>query len=118
MKAAAVPHSFEGGSPVSLYWLRQCEGFNVRSGRRRGRVEDVVLDADHVHATSVVVHYGALRKKVVPVEAVETVAVAQRFGRAEVDAGVGHGQTSRSGVDPHPAPPRDPLPGALHVVDA
>src|SRR5262245_53976662 len=80
MKAAAVPApSFAGQSPVSAYWLRQCEGFSVRSGWRRGRVVDVVFGPDHRYATFVVVRLGLFRSSVVPVEAVEAVIPATQL---------------------------------------
>jgi hypothetical protein len=77
--AVTSGRSFDGQSPVSAYWLQRCEGFAVCSGRRRGNVEGVTIDAEAMRAASVVVRYGAFRTRVVPVEAVDAVVPADRL---------------------------------------
>jgi len=70
--------SFDGSSRVSAYWLANCEGFRVRSGRRRGVVLDVALDAPTGRPEYLVVRYG-LARKVVEVAEVETVVPAEEL---------------------------------------
>jgi hypothetical protein len=64
---------------VSEYWLARCEGFHVRSGRRRGVVEDVAFEAEPHRTAYIVVRYGLFRRSLVPPEAVETVTPADKL---------------------------------------
>src|SRR4029079_19242341 len=69
--------TFDRNSPVTAYWLTRCEGFRVRSPRRRGVVEDVALDPATWHASFLVVRYRGLgRRRVVPAERVDSVGPA------------------------------------------
>jgi len=78
--------SFDGSSRVSTYWLANCEGFRVRSRRRRGRVVDVVVDASTGRPEFLVVRFGLLRRRVavgdvgtvVPAEALLVVTPRER----------------------------------------
>lgn len=65
MRLDVVPaRSFDGSSRVSTYWLANCEGFRVRSRRRRGHVVDVVVDAATGRPESLVVRFGLFRRRV------------------------------------------------------
>jgi hypothetical protein len=70
--------SFDGSSRVSTYWLANCEGFRVRSGRRRGVVVAVPLEAPTSGPVYLVVRYG-LTRKVVEVGEVESVVPAEEL---------------------------------------
>ena len=87
MRLDVVPaRSFDGSSRVSTYWLANCEGFRVRSRRRRGRVVDVVVDASTGRPESLVVRFGVVRRRVavgavgtvVPADAVLVLAPRER----------------------------------------
>jgi hypothetical protein len=71
--------TFDKDSGVTAYWLTRCEGFRVRSGRRRGTVESVVLDPRTWHAAYLVVRYrGFGRRRVVLAGAVDAVVPAEQ----------------------------------------
>jgi hypothetical protein len=70
--------SFDRSSPVHAYWLARCEGFEVRSGKEYGVVEDVALDSTN-QALYLVVRFGLGRRREVPPSAVETVVPAEEL---------------------------------------
>jgi hypothetical protein len=70
--------SFDRSSPVHAYWLARCEGFEVRSGKESGVVEDVALDSTN-HALYLVVRFGVARRREVPPSAVESVVPAEEL---------------------------------------
>src|SRR5262249_43493370 len=86
-KAATLSRRFGRPSPVRVYWLARCEGFQLRCGdRTRGVVKRVLLDASNTEAKALVVRVGRVvpRSVVVPAEEVEAVAPFE-----EVLVGVG-----------------------------
>jgi hypothetical protein len=73
----AGTRSFGRRSPVRVYWLARCEGFELkcRDGTH-GVVEEVVLDPSNTEAEALVVRVGRVlhRSVVVPAERVDAVA--------------------------------------------
>jgi hypothetical protein len=91
--------SFGRASPVREYWLAHCQGFRLRTGRRRtGVVEAVGYDGSLFQPEVLAVRVGLRRKvRLIPAEAVEEVVPAERLlvvgdGAAE-SAEVGRGPT-------------------------
>jgi hypothetical protein len=71
---------FDRDSAVTAHWLTRCEGFRVRSRRRRGVVENVVLDPRNWHAEYLVVRYRGLgRRRIVPAGAVDAIVPAEHL---------------------------------------
>jgi hypothetical protein len=68
---------FDGSGPVARYWLANCEGFAVRGGAR-GKVEELIRDADPHVTTRFVVRSFPRRRKIVSAGAVEAVVPAKR----------------------------------------
>jgi hypothetical protein len=80
MRSALIPaRSFDKESPVTAYWLTRCEGFRVRAGTRRGRVEDVAIDPARGRAAYLVVRSGLRRREVVPTDLVHAVVPAEEL---------------------------------------
>jgi hypothetical protein len=79
---------FEGDGPVARYWLSRCEGFEV-AGEARGVVEELILDADPLVPTHIVVRTRSRRRKIIAAAAVtsvdpaDRVLVVKRRGRRE-----------------------------------
>lgn len=111
MRLDVVPaRSFDGSSRVSTYWLAHCEGFRVRSGRRRGVVLDVAVGEVGGRPEYLVVRFGLVGRAVVAVDEVETVVPAdgllllrppqrrpRRLAPAARRARNGAGRAARSG---------------------
>src|SRR5262245_2234145 len=70
--------SFDRSSPVHAYWLARCEGFEVRSGKEYGVVEDVTLDSAS-QALYLTVKFGLARRREVAADAVESVVPAEEL---------------------------------------
>src|SRR5687768_8909670 len=117
VRSDVVPaRSFDQQSPVCAYWLARSETFEVRSGRRRGVVEEVKLDESR-RAEALIVRFGAFRRTV-PAAAVDaakellvlrparpprrvTPALEHAAGRAQrAGAALGHacGRAASAGV--------------------
>ena len=73
------PRTFDKDSPVTAYWLRRCDGFQVAGRRGLTTVERPVYDDDPLHPTALEVNRIRRRgTKFVPVEAVEAVCPMRR----------------------------------------
>jgi hypothetical protein len=73
------PRTFGKDSPVTAYWLRRCDGFEVVGRRGLTTVERAVYDDDPLHPAALEVNRIRRRgRKLVPVEAVEAVCPMRR----------------------------------------
>jgi hypothetical protein len=73
------PLTFGKDSPVTAYWLRRCDGFEVAGRRGLTTVERAVYDDDPLHPSALEVNRIRRRgTKLVPVEAVEAVCPMRR----------------------------------------
>jgi hypothetical protein len=73
------PRTFDKDSPVTAYWLRRCDGFEVAGRRGLTTVERAVYDDDPLHPAALEVNRIRRRgTKLVPVEAVEAVCPMRR----------------------------------------
>jgi hypothetical protein len=72
------PRTFDKDSPVTAYWLKRCDGFQVTGRRGLTTVERAVYDDDPLHPTALEVHRARRGTKLVPIEAVEAVSPLRR----------------------------------------
>jgi hypothetical protein len=73
------PRTFGKASPVTAYWLRRCDGFEVVGGRRRATVERTLFDDDPLHPVALRVRRGQRGSALIPIEAVDAVCPTQRI---------------------------------------
>jgi hypothetical protein len=69
---------FDKSSPVTRYWLANCEGFRI-AGTAGGRVEEVVAEVDARRPVELVVRGFLGQRRVVPTQAVEAVVPAEKL---------------------------------------
>jgi hypothetical protein len=73
------PRTFDKDSPVTAYWLRRCDGFQIAGRRGLTTVERAVYDDDPLHPSALEVNRIRRRgTKLVPVAAVEAVCPMRR----------------------------------------
>ena len=73
------PRTFDKDSPVTAYWLRRCDGFEVAGRRGLTTVERAVYYDDPLHPAALEVHRIRRRgTRLVPVTAVEAVCPMRR----------------------------------------
>jgi hypothetical protein len=73
------PRTFGKASPVTAYWLRRCDGFQVIGGRRRATVERTLFDDDPLHPVALRVRRGQRGSRLIPIEAIDAVCPTQRI---------------------------------------
>jgi hypothetical protein len=73
-----VPRVFDRTSPVTVYWLTRCKGFEVRGRGRVGRVEAILFDDDPLKPVALRVRSRLGAARTIAVEAIAATCPRER----------------------------------------